>query len=59
LKWVYFVLQHELSVTSSDLTADSVKSINKKMSKIFESSISCLEQLGAWLALKVLSLVLQ
>ncbi|GAU21811.1 hypothetical protein TSUD_176570 [Trifolium subterraneum] len=51
---VVLIYQHELSGTSSDLTADSVKFINKKMSKILESSISCLEHLGVWFALKAM-----
>ncbi|PNY11877.1 endoribonuclease dicer 2-like protein, partial [Trifolium pratense] len=46
--------QHELSVTSLDFTADSVKSVNKKISKILKSSISCLGLLGVWFALKAM-----
>jgi hypothetical protein len=58
LKWVYSVLQHELEVTSSDFTKSAAESAHKKISKIFNASIFCLEELGVWFALKVLSLLL-
>ncbi|WJX27542.1 hypothetical protein P8452_16351 [Trifolium repens] len=44
--------QHELSVTNSDFTKLAVESAHKKISKTFEASIFCLEELGVWLALK-------
>ncbi|CAJ2657950.1 unnamed protein product [Trifolium pratense] len=44
--------QHELSVTNSDFTKSAVESAHKKISKTFEASIFCMEELGVWLALK-------
>jgi endoribonuclease Dicer len=55
---VYSVFQHERYITSSDLTKSAVQSAYKKIARIFDASIFCLEELGIWLALKVLALLL-
>nr|XP_004486471.1 endoribonuclease Dicer homolog 2 isoform X1 [Cicer arietinum] len=44
--------QHELYVTSSDFTKSAADSAIRKISKIFASSMFCLDELGIWLALK-------
>ncbi|XP_039686333.1 endoribonuclease Dicer homolog 2 isoform X2 [Medicago truncatula] len=44
--------QHERCITSSDLTKSAVQSAHKKIARIFDASIFCLEELGIWLALK-------
>ncbi|XP_058762785.1 endoribonuclease Dicer homolog 2-like isoform X2 [Vicia villosa] len=44
--------QHELYITSSDLTKSAVESALKKIARIFTASIFCLDELGVWLALK-------
>ncbi|XP_045805840.1 endoribonuclease Dicer homolog 2-like [Trifolium pratense] len=44
--------QHELDVTNSDFTKSAVESAHKKLSKIFNASLFCLEELGVWFALK-------
>ncbi|GAU25920.1 hypothetical protein TSUD_16580, partial [Trifolium subterraneum] len=49
---VVLVSQHELDVTNSDFTKSAVESAHKKISKIFNALIFCLEELGVWFALK-------
>lgn len=47
--------QHELSLESLDLSQSTSQSIINKMKKLYSALTFCLEELGVWLALKVLS----
>lgn len=54
----YSVSQHELTLRSSNFTKSTVESAQKRITKIFCSLMFCLDELGVWLALKVLFLPL-
>lgn len=47
--------QHELSLESLDLSQSTSQSISTRMKKFYSALTFCLEELGVWLALKVLS----
>lgn len=55
----YFVLQHELLLRSTDFTTPAAESAEKNIMQIFHDLIYCLEDLGVWLTLKVLALLLK
>lgn len=55
----YSVPQHELSLGSSDITTSAVEAAIKRITKRYSALIFCLDELGVWLALKVLALLLQ
>ncbi|CAL0309193.1 unnamed protein product [Lupinus luteus] len=45
-------LQYELAVGNSDFTQSAAESAHKRIEKIFDSLMFCLDELGVWLALK-------
>lgn len=46
--------QHETSLKSLDLDNSTEESINKKLMKVYSTFLFCMNELGVWLAMKVL-----
>lgn len=53
-QFFFSAFQHELSLNSLDLSPSTTESISQKMIKVFTALTFCLDELGVWLALKVL-----
>lgn len=47
-------LQQILSLEELDLSESNAESIKKKLTKIYNTILFCLEELGIWMAMKVL-----
>ena len=54
----YSASQHVLTLTSSDFTQSAAESAQKRIEKIFCALMFCLDELGVWLTLKVLTFLL-